>query len=152
LQREHHLPTNSLSRLGFLHKGHLIILATSACLFGQAQPHHMAELAVIGMFVLVKPYGHAEITADAVTCYPGRERSGIIKRIRAEMTRMEQPSDIWQKGRWSRYVAELVSKVQLAIREYSDISKLRFLLYPSGLLPEDKARIQHDDAGVVWLG
>jgi DNA repair photolyase len=53
---------------------------------------------------------------------------------------------------WSQYVVELVSKVQQAVRKYSDISKLRFLLYPSGLLPEDRARVERDDAGVVWLG
>jgi DNA repair photolyase len=59
---------------------------------------------------------------------------------------------IRHRTHWSSYVAELVSKVQRAVRRHSDISKLRFLLYPSGLLPEDKARIKGDDAGVVWLG
>jgi hypothetical protein len=49
-------------------------------------------------------------------------------------------------------VAELVAKVQQAVRWYSDVSKMRFLLYPSGLLPEDKERIEQDDAGVIWLG
>jgi DNA repair photolyase len=58
---------------------------------------------------------------------------------------------IRQRLHWSRYVAKLVSRTQRAVRKHSDISKLRFLLYPSGLLPDDKARIQKDDAGVVWL-
>jgi DNA repair photolyase len=57
-----------------------------------------------------------------------------------------------QRAHWSQYVAELVSRTQQAVRKHSDISKLRFLLYPWGLRPEDKARIQRDDAGVVWLG
>jgi DNA repair photolyase len=59
---------------------------------------------------------------------------------------------IRQKANWSHYVAELIRKVQHAVREHYDIAKLRFLLYPSGLLPEDRERIKQDDAGVVWLG
>jgi DNA repair photolyase len=59
---------------------------------------------------------------------------------------------IRQRANWSRYVAELTSRVQQAARKYSDISKLRFLLYPAGLMPKDRATIQRDDAGVVWLG
>jgi len=57
-----------------------------------------------------------------------------------------------QKANWSSYVTALIARVQNAVREHSDITKLRFLLYPSGLLPEDRARIKQDDAGVVWLG
>jgi len=59
---------------------------------------------------------------------------------------------IRKRACWSNYVAELVSNVQHAVRKHSDISKLRFLLYSSQLLPEDRARIEKDDAGVVWLG
>jgi hypothetical protein len=46
----------------------------------------------------------------------------------------------------------MISKVQQAVRTHSDISKLRFLFYPSGLLPENRRKIKQDDAGVVWLG
>ena len=59
---------------------------------------------------------------------------------------------IRHRADWSNYVAELLSKVQRAMKEYSDISKLRFLLYPSGLRPEDRAKIERNDTGVVWLG
>lgn len=52
---------------------------------------------------------------------------------------------------WSRYAVELLGKVQPACRRHSDIDRLRFLLYPSRLRPEDAARIRADDAGVVWL-
>jgi len=52
---------------------------------------------------------------------------------------------------WSRYVVNLVKHVQQAIRKYTDISTLRFLLYPAGLTPEDRAEILNDDAGVIWL-
>jgi DNA repair photolyase len=49
---------------------------------------------------------------------------------------------IRKRARWSNYVTELVSNVQHAVRKHSDISKLRFPLYPSALLPEGRARIQ----------
>jgi len=52
----------------------------------------------------------------------------------------------------SEYVVELVAAVQSAVREVYEITRLRFLLYSSGLTPEDAARIRRDDAGVVWLG
>jgi hypothetical protein len=58
---------------------------------------------------------------------------------------------IRNRANWSNYVTELIANVQQVVRERSDISKLRFLLYPSELLPEDRARIEQDDAGVVWL-
>jgi len=55
-----------------------------------------------------------------------------------------------QKG-WSRYTTRLISNVQRSVRKLSDISRLRFLLYPSRLTEEDIARIRQDDAGVVRL-
>jgi DNA repair photolyase len=78
-------------------------------------------------------------------CQEALERNGY----RAEADAVGR---IRQRGNWSSYVARLVSKVQQAVRKHSDISKLRFLLYPSGLLPQDRARIEQNDAGVVWLG
>jgi hypothetical protein len=37
------------------------------------------------------------------------------------------------------------------MRQHSDITKLRFLLYPSRLLPEHVEAIKQDDAGIIWL-
>ncbi len=59
--------------------------------------------------------------------------------------------NIRNRKNWSRYVVHLVKNVQQSVRKYSDIQKLRFLLYPAGLTLEDKAEIQNDDAGVIWL-
>lgn len=53
---------------------------------------------------------------------------------------------------WSCYLVDLVRSIQAAMRDLSDIRKLRFLLYPSRLLPDHTAMIRADDAGVVWLG
>jgi len=56
-----------------------------------------------------------------------------------------------EKKHWSAYVARLVSHVQGAVRELYEMERLRFLLYPSRLLPEHVSQIKRDDAGVIWL-
>jgi len=78
-------------------------------------------------------------------CQEALEQKGFTRQAKAIAAIRHRPL-------WSQYVADLVSRTQQAVRKQSDISKLRFLLYPSGLLPQDRARIQRDDAGVVWLG
>jgi DNA repair photolyase len=78
-------------------------------------------------------------------CQEALEKNGFTEQA-------EAIAAIRQRTHWSNYVAQLVSTVQQAVRKHSDVSKLRFLLYPSGLRPADKERIEQDDAGVVWLG
>ena len=56
------------------------------------------------------------------------------------------------KEKWSWYVACLIKKIQYSVGNMYDISKLRFLLYPSRLEERDLVRIRDDDAGVIWLG
>jgi DNA repair photolyase len=53
---------------------------------------------------------------------------------------------------WSNYTRELISTAQASIREHSDISKFRFLLYPGDLTENDAQQIRQSDDGVVWLG
>jgi DNA repair photolyase len=53
--------------------------------------------------------------------------------------------------KWSRYVVELIKNFQKSMREFYEINKLRFLLYPSRLHPVDINRIKKDDIGVIWL-
>ena len=73
------------------------------------------------------------------------ERHGFPLEARAiEKTRSKQD--------WSDYVLRLFFHVQLSMRLYSDISKLRFLLYPSRLTAAAAEAIRRDDEGVVWLG
>ncbi len=59
---------------------------------------------------------------------------------------------IRKRRNWSRYVVDLIANVQRGMPQHSDISKLRFLLYPSRLLREHVDLIRQDDAGVIWLG
>jgi DNA repair photolyase len=71
------------------------------------------------------------------------------KGFRTEALAIER---IRKREHWSEYVVQLIRNVQASVRRHSDIGKLRFLLYPSGLLPDHVARIRQDDAGVIWLG
>jgi len=52
---------------------------------------------------------------------------------------------------WSPYVADLIRDLQASLRHHGMAEKLRFLLYPTKLQPADKAHIEADDTGVVWL-
>ena len=58
---------------------------------------------------------------------------------------------IRSRRNWSHYVVDLIGNVQRSMRQHSDISKLRFLLYPSRLLPKHVETIKKDDVGVIWL-
>lgn len=60
--------------------------------------------------------------------------------------------NIRKQANWSKYVRKLIHNVQQSIYRYSDINKLRFLLYSSRLLSEDIDTIRQDDQGVIWLG
>jgi DNA repair photolyase len=80
-----------------------------------------------------------KVTQEALAKNGYKDEADAIKSIRN------------QKG-WSRYATQLISNVQRSVRKLSDISRLRFLLYPSRLTEEDAARIRRDDAGVIWLG
>ncbi len=53
---------------------------------------------------------------------------------------------------WSTYVRNLITNVQNSVRQHSDLTKLRFLLYPSRLMPAELNAIKQDDAGIIWLG
>ncbi|MCY2953145.1 MAG: DNA photolyase [Planctomycetota bacterium] len=59
---------------------------------------------------------------------------------------------IRRRDQWSRYVLELIRHVQTSMQRHSDLGKLRFLLYPTGLTPGDLSEIHQNDTGVIWLG
>ena len=67
------------------------------------------------------------------------ERIGSVARIR-------------HKPAWSHYVCRLLYNVQQSLRQYGALEKLRFLLYPINLLPEDEQWIRSHGEGVKWLG
>ena len=51
----------------------------------------------------------------------------------------------------SQYTLELVKNIQKSMRKYSDIRKLRFLLYNEDLRPEHLKEIKKDKAGIKFL-
>ncbi|HBG25974.1 MAG: hypothetical protein A2Y10_13810 [Planctomycetes bacterium GWF2_41_51] len=96
--------------------------------------------------------GVEEIFAEAVN---PRGRGLILteQALEAEGYRVEAAAikNIRIRQNWSDYVVRLIKNVQRSMRKYYDISKMRFLQYPSGLSEEDIIEIKKDDAGVVWL-
>ena len=82
---------------------------------------------------------------------PGLRRCQETLRVTGYDAEAKAIENIRQQRNWSPYVVRLLVNVQRSIRTHADIAKLRFLLYPSRLLPEDLAAIRNDDGGVIWL-
>jgi DNA repair photolyase len=99
-----------------------------------------------------------EIGAEEIFVEPVNPRGPGLKRCQELLetagytTEAAAIERIRHQAAWSDYVATLIHNVQTSVRRHSDISKLRFLLYPSHLTPTDRNRILQDDAGVIWLG
>jgi hypothetical protein len=53
---------------------------------------------------------------------------------------------------WSAYTCGLLNNTQQPLRRFGTLEKLRFLLYPSRLTPEDEQWIRDHSQGVRWLG
>jgi DNA repair photolyase len=87
----------------------------------------------------VNPRGKGLIHTQAAL-----ETSGFIKEAQAiEAVR--------HKKGWSDYAYNLIKNVQISMRKYSTIKKLRFLLYPKNLLSEHVKKLNNDDTGIIWL-
>jgi DNA repair photolyase len=79
------------------------------------------------------------VTAEALRTHGYLEEADAVDAIR-------------KRKAWSAYTRVLLGRIQEALRVRQAIEKLRFLLYPANLHPEDLAAIRKDDAGVRWLG
>ena len=99
-----------------------------------------------------------EIAAEEIFVEPVNPRGPGLKRCQEQLEKAGHTTEaaaierIRHQTAWSDYVATLIHDVQTSVRHHTDITKLRFLLYPSNLTPTDRARILEDDAGVIWLG
>ena len=71
---------------------------------------------------------------------------------RGHLAEAEAIGAIRTREGWSRYARDLIFNVQESVRRYSDLGKLRVLLYPSRLLSEHAEEIRTRGVGVVWLG
>jgi len=61
-------------------------------------------------------------------------------------------SAVRHESEWSAYTRRLLGNVQASLKRWHSLSKLRFLLYPSRLTPEDALWIRQHASGVRWLG
>lgn len=60
-------------------------------------------------------------------------------------------AEIIPREGWSQYCMDLIRNIQKSVRRYSDIRKLRFLLYPKNLLTEHVEQVKKDERGIIWL-
>lgn len=97
--------------------------------------------------------GAEEIFAEALNSRgPGLKRMQEALVLAGYEHEAAVVGSIRNRATWFKYVVRLLATVQGSVRRLYDIQKLRFLLYPSRLLPEHVAEIRKDDAGVIWLG
>jgi DNA repair photolyase len=110
-------------------------------------PEHIEELVAF-----LQGCGVEEVFAEAVNQRgPGLKCTEDALKDAGLVAETAGLARIRRVEHWSAYVADLIGNLQASLRRQSMIEKLRFLLYPTKLQPTDKARIEADDAGVVWL-
>jgi len=96
--------------------------------------------------------GVEEVFSEAVNQRgPGLKYTEEALRQSGLLAEADKLARIRRAADWSTYVADLIRDLQTAMRSHGMIEKLRFLLYPAKLQPDDKARIEADNVGVIWL-
>jgi DNA repair photolyase len=104
------------------------------------------------LVLFAEEIGAGEIFAEAINL---RGRSLIDTQLALEAAGYNAEAKaieaIRNQKNWSKYVTDLIQTVQNAVRKHSDIRKLRFLLYPSGLQQNDLDQIKKDQQGIIWL-
>ena len=83
---------------------------------------------------------------------PSLVRTEEVLRTAGYRAEAEQVAVIRHAVHWSAYTRRLLETAQSALDRYGCLSKLRFLLYPDRLTPEDESWIRRHHHGVRWLG
>jgi hypothetical protein len=83
---------------------------------------------------------------------PGLKTTEGAFREAGYLCEAEALAKIRSKEGWASYATELLNNVQQALRRFDALEKLRSLLYPSRLTPEDERWIRDHSQGVRWLG
>jgi DNA repair photolyase len=97
--------------------------------------------------------GVEEIFVEPVNARgPGLKNTEEALRQGGFITEAEAVARIRHAPAWSTYVTRLLNYVQQALKKQGALDKLRFLLYPSNLSPEDEQWIRNHGEGVRWLG
>lgn len=100
----------------------------------------------------VKSCGAEEVFSEAVNPRGnGLTKTEDALRENGFDAEAEAISRVRRKVHWSPYVAGLIKNLQVAMRKHMSTRKLRFLLYPSGLLDGDLAKVEKKKTGVIWL-
>lgn len=93
-----------------------------------------------------------EIFAEPINSRgPGLRLTQAALEAKGACEEAEAIAHVRKRENWSQYVVDLLRNTQTLMREKEMINKLRFLLYPSRLLPEHVEEIRKDDEGVIWL-
>jgi DNA repair photolyase len=97
--------------------------------------------------------GVEEIFVEPVNARgPGLKATEGALRQAGFVREAEAVAKIRSKEGWSAYATGLLNNVQQVLRRFGALEKLRFLLYPSRLTPEDQRWIREHSQGVRWLG
>ncbi len=96
--------------------------------------------------------------AEEVFVEPVNERGGVLRRTEEILRDAGYAKEadalgaIRHEAGWSAYTRRLLEHVQSLLKSRKSLSKLRFLLYPSRLTPEDERWVREHASGVRWLG
>ena len=139
-------------RMKVLRKAHRMGLRTYAMFCPLLPGIADSEEDIVELVRFAEEIGAEEIFAEAVNprgkglilTQQVLEEAGYLKEARAVEA-------IRNRSNWSQYVVRLVTTMQNAVRQYSDIGKLRFLQYPKGLRTQHFKYLKKDDEGIVWL-
>jgi hypothetical protein len=103
--------------------------------------------------LFVKDCGAEEVFSEAINPRGnGLTKTEAALRENGFDVEAEAISRVRRKVHWSPCVADLIKNLQRVMRKHMIARKLRFLLYPSGLLDEDRKKLEKDKSGVIWLG
>jgi DNA repair photolyase len=139
-------------RMAALQEAHRLGLQTYGMLCPLLPGIADAARQIDELVAFVRGCGAKELFAEAVNPRgPGLKLTQEALGRRLFLSQAWAVSQIRNQRAWSAYVTRLIGDVQRSARRHGLIGGLRFLLYPGGLVPEDRAQIARDDAGVVWL-
>jgi len=139
-------------RMAVMKKAHKLGLRTYGMLCPLLPGIADAPEQIDELVLFVKDCGAEEVFSEAVNSRGNSlTLTEEVLRESGFVVEAEAISAIRKRKVWSAYVVALLQNIQKAMRKHMNTTKLRFLLYPSGLAEQDCRTIQKDDAGVIWL-
>jgi len=107
---------------------------------------------VTEMMRFVDACGAEEVFAEAVNPRgPGLKKTEEALRAAGLAAEADAIAAIRHRDAWSGYVREVIQTTQHSMQTLRMLDRLKFLLYPSGLLAKDVEVIRRSERGIVWL-